>query len=114
MSGDDIVERIMRAVQSCPCRRRPVMGSQIMGGCERCDAEQLVADEIERLRAERDASRLIISDLTAEVERLRAAGDALVEVSLGARPWITPLFAMEHGDRISGAIAAWEEARRER
>ena len=70
------------------------------------------AYEIERLRAERDASRLMISDLTAEAERLRAAGDALAEVSLGARPWITPLFAMEHGNRISAATAAWQEARR--
>ncbi len=32
----------------------------------------IVASELARLRAERDASRLIISDLTVEVERLRA------------------------------------------
>lgn len=64
------------------------------------DRRHEAADEIVRLRA--------------EVERLRAAGDALAEVSLGARPWITPLFAMEHGDRISAATAAWQEARRER
>lgn len=63
------------------------------------------ADAIEARDAE-------IERLRAEVDRLRAAGDALAAVSLGARPWITPLFAMEHGDRISRAIAAWEEARR--
>ena len=35
--------------------------------------------EATRLTAERDASRLIINDLTAEVERLRAAGDRAYE-----------------------------------
>lgn len=35
------------------------------------ERERLAADAIEELRVERDASRLIISDLTAEVERLR-------------------------------------------
>ena len=39
-----------------------------------CDA---VCKAVGDLTAERDASRLIINDLTAEVERLRAAGDAL-------------------------------------
>lgn len=73
----------------------------------------IVASELERLRAKNEAALLIISDLEAEVERLRAAGDALAEVSLGARPWITPLFAMEHGSRISAAIVAWKAAHHE-
>ena len=85
------------------------------------------ADAIEELTVERDASRLIISDLTAEVDRLweqnhelstryvelldaldatrferdrlRAAGDRLAEFA-GDNPWA-------HLD-----IATWEAARR--
>lgn len=75
--------------------------------------EAAMLDTIEDLTAERDASRLIISDLTAEVERLRAAGDALAEVAAQVCPWITPM-AMPHRDRLRDAIATWGEARRER
>lgn len=39
------------------------------------DATTEAADAIEELTVERDASRLIISDLTAEVERLRVERD---------------------------------------
>ena len=44
-------------------------------GCD--EVGNPAADVIEELRTERDASRLIIIDLTAEVDRLRAAGDRL-------------------------------------
>ena len=63
------------------------------------DLPKQAADAIEELTVERDASRLIISDLTAEVERLRAAGDRLAEFA-GDNPWA-------HID-----IATWQEVRR--
>jgi len=78
-----------------------------------CDEEgHPAADEIERLRAEVDLKGYRIDALNAEIERLRVAGDAVIEVALGVRPWITPLFAMEHRDRIDGAAATWNEATR--
>ena len=58
--GDDIVERLRH------------MEPRNIGEL-RLDA----ADAIEELTAEREASRLIISDLRAEVERLRAEHDAI-------------------------------------
>ena len=118
MSGDDIVERL-REYASVVQRDYYDDG----------DLPKQAADAIEDLTVERDASRLIISDLTAEVERLweqnhelstryvelldtldatrferdrlRAAGDALAEFA-GDNPWA-------HLD-----IATWEAARRER
>lgn len=68
MSGDDIVNRlrVRRGAQGHP------MGGH-NGWCDLTDPEKLeAADEIVRLRAERDASRLIINDLSAEIKRLRA------------------------------------------
>lgn len=97
--------------------------AEAVGEREEAFMYRIAADEIERLRAERDAeraevarlirfaqlllaerdaSRLIISDLTAEAERLRAAGDTLavyVRAAVGL-----------HGDLA--AIDAWQEARR--
>lgn len=71
-------------------------------GCTDCYAAEVIMD----LRAERDAARLIINDLTAEVERLRAAGDALAEA-------LTLPFALS-STAARDAWTAWQEARRER
>ncbi len=72
MSGDiDIVERL-RLYAAAEAIHAPLNG----GGF---GVMQEAADAIEDLTAERDASRLIINDLTAEVERLRAAGDRAYE-----------------------------------
>jgi hypothetical protein len=60
-------------------------------------------DAIEDLTVERDASRLIINDLTAEVERLRAAGDALAHA----------MTQVASDEDWSAALRGWE-ARRER
>lgn len=70
-----------------------------LDGFTGCDCLQcLAADEIERLRAERDTER-------AEIERLRAAGDALAE----ALAWWG-----KGNDAGDAACEAWQEARRER
>ena len=68
----------------------------------------LAADAIEELTAERDAQETIISDLTvavdrlrAEVERLRAAGNALAEAR-SRQVVVTP----------DPLLDAWNEARR--
>ena len=63
MTGD-IVKRL-RLYAAAEVIHAPLNG----GGF---DVARAAADAIEELRAERDASRLTISDLTAEVERLRA------------------------------------------
>ena len=65
-----------------------------------CDALCKAAGD---LTIERDASRLIINDLTVEIHWLRAAGDALAK-SLA-----------EFNDPEDGLrLLAWQEARRER
>ena len=46
-------------------------------GCD--EVGNPAADAIEELTVERDASRLIISDLTAEVDRLRAENERLTD-----------------------------------
>jgi hypothetical protein len=79
------------------------------------------ADEIERLRAEvlrkhdygcrMDA---LAEERLMEITRLWLAGAALAEVALYARSWITPVAAMNFRDRLDAALAAWQEARRER
>jgi hypothetical protein len=98
---NDIVERLRIAVDESQWEM-PLASER----------ERLAADEIERLRAEVDLKGYRIDALSAEIERLRVAGDAVIEVALGVRPWITPLFAMEHRDRIDGAVATWNEATR--
>jgi hypothetical protein len=65
-----------------------------------CDA---LCKAVGDLTVERDASRLIINDLTAEVERLRAAGDALAEACA---------FVRAHPPEVTRSLAAWQEARR--
>ena len=77
--------------------------------------------EIERLRAEvlrkhdygcrMDA---LAEERLMEITRLWLAGAALAEVALYARSWITPVAAMNFRDRLDAALAAWQEARRER
>ena len=72
---------------------------------------------IKELTAERDASRLIINDLTAEVERLRAAGDALATAlramtRLAAPPDMDEWVAWQLGV-ADPALAAFKEARRD-
>lgn len=64
-----------------------------------CDA---VADEIERLRAELNAEGNDSNLLMLEIERLRAAGDALAEY----------LMMSWRSDAASDLVAVWKEARR--
>ena len=113
--ADDIVKRLQDVV--CWC-------NEFDGVCDACQA----ADEIERLRRwkaeatavlnrwdslcgrtlevvrigdrKSDAMATYIESQKAEIERLRAAGDALVE-------------SLDHSRAdIRSAVAAWEEARR--
>ena len=81
-----------------------------------------VADEIERLRAERDDMQVLLrgrtAELQAEVERLRAADDALAEAlramtRLAAPPDMDEWVAWQLGV-ADPALAAHKEARRER
>ena len=63
------------------------------------------ADEIERLTEWRKNALLALDKREAEIERLRAAGDALAEAL--RELWLT-------GDRapLRGAVATWQEALR--
>ena len=101
MSGDDIVERLRRWDDG-----------RISTHYEGCwdshpvCAIVLAADAIDDLTVERDATRLIISDLTAEVDRLRAAGDALAEA-------LDDLCYSYCGNEADADLVdAWQEARR--
>lgn len=70
------------------------------------DALRLAAAEIERLRDWHSEMFHYAADRDAEIERLRAAGDAMVQlICLNPN---TP--SQEDWD---AAIAAWQEARRE-
>lgn len=50
ITAGNVVTSLALAMQKCPCCRRPVISSQIMGSCERCEVEQAAAEEILRLR----------------------------------------------------------------
>ena len=103
MSGDDIVKRLIIQQQSCPSCTPPHnrIGSQIMGTwCNRCEAEEAALNHIATLAADLAAER-------AEVERLRAAGAALVQLIC-----LNPNTPSQEDWDV--AIAAWEEASRER
>ena len=88
MSGDDF-DIVAELLDWCDCDE----------GCTDCYAAEVIMD----LRAERDASRLIINDLTVEIHRLRAAGDALAEACA---------FVRAHPPEITRSLAAWQEARK--
>ncbi len=49
MSMGNVISRLALAIRECSCHRL-VIGSQIMGSCDRCAAEQTAAKEIMRLR----------------------------------------------------------------
>ena len=130
MSGD-IVERLRAEVVPCPGKGWDGNGVQHCAECcfgtgvDAATADELrvmvlardAADTIKNLTAERDASRLMISDLTAEVERLRAAGDALAD-NLRRRAALSDMPPLLRGDgswaNVGQALDAWKEARRER
>lgn len=100
--SSDIVERLTIQQQSCPSCTQPHnrIGSQIMGiWCDRCEAEEAAINHTATLTASLDAER-------AEVERLRAAGDALTHSLL--------MFQSKYRDRDVGydAISAWDQVRR--
>ena len=107
MSGDDIVERLRRAHQTVPIPSIESLYSN-------------AADEITRLRAERDATRLIVNDLTVEIHWLRAAGDALAdslrrsEEQFYAHWFEEGVVTEKVREYVSehSSLVAWQEARR--
>ena len=88
--ADDIVERIRKNLPSIEWEQ-PLAAER----------ERLAADEIERLRAREQDLRMHAEQDACEIERLRAAGDEMVDAAI-RQQW----------SRLDVAVAAWQEARR--
>ena len=89
--ADDIIARLRCSYADPPCKQ-----------CAFCAARA----EIERLRAREQDLRMHAEQDACEIERLRAAGDALAEALRG---WCDGMDAFEEDqDRVR----AWHEARR--
>ena len=60
MSVSNVLSRLALAIRGCPCHR-PVIGSQIMGSCDRCAAEQTAGEEIMRLNQWKEEATEVIA-----------------------------------------------------
>ena len=88
--ADDIIARLRCSYADPPCEQ-----------CTFCAARA----EIERLREREQDLRMHAEQDACEIERLRAAGDALANVVKWAK-WVSV------GDDEHNALKAWQEASR--
>lgn len=121
VSSDDIVTELRRQLGLCG-HSSP---TYTLADCIRCGRIQAVIDEIERLRAREQDLRMHAEQDACEIERLRAAGDALAhtlsvqsEWTCCADGWFGPCdcppdaASRPTNGRVATALDTWKEARR--